>query len=59
MEGLEPPILDETWGLGRQTKGRGERRGSLHKVTDSSIAVSGAYEKFKLNISLPCKVLED
>jgi hypothetical protein len=24
MEGIEPPILDETWGLGRETKGHGE-----------------------------------
>ena len=25
MDGLEPPLLDETWGLGVRTGGKGER----------------------------------
>ena len=26
MDGLEPPLLDETWGLGVRTGGKGEKR---------------------------------
>ena len=31
MDGLEPPLLDETWGLGLRTSGKGESPSKLCK----------------------------